>query len=501
LATLKTNILANLLGSVWVAVLTIIITPLQVRLLGIEAYGLVGLIAVLQVVLGTCDLGLSATLTQRVAADSDKDSDASRTLVNSASTLYWGLAVVLAVLLCLNADWIAIHWLKPSALDPATVTLSLRIIAFYLALRWPVAFYTGLISGLQRLDILNLIKSGVVSLRLLGGVLVLLVLPNLIAFLLWFAISALLELMAYAIVAHRLMPGLSLRPSCSWTALKSVWKFSAAMSLIAVLSMLLTQVDRLMISTFLSLEALGYYALAYHTAMALSLLQTALNSAAFPALSGSHGSERSSELLARYNKTSQLMGYVIAAPCFALVFFGHDILRWWISPAAANGASIAMALLALGFFINAMVSNAYIAAVACGKPGLPLKVNLAGAVLYLPALYGLIQTAGINGAALCWLALNLYYLATLFPLVQRGVLRQAVWPWLRTNLLPFLAAGLLLFGGMKGLAILSGGWLVWAVLATLVYAGLGYRCLAPELRAHLRALFGQLRSYVPGVVR
>jgi len=501
LATLKKNIIANLFGSAWIAVLTVIITPLQVQLLGIEAYGLVGLIAVLQVVLGACDLGLSATLTQRVAADRDKNSTGASALVNSAATLYWGLALGIAVVLWCNADWIAAHWLKPSSLAPTTVTLGIRIIALYLALRWPVAFYTGLISGLQRLDVLNLIKSSVVSLRLLGGILLLLAFPNLIVFLVWFAVSAVLELVAYAVAAHRLMPELSPVPTFSWTALKSVWKFSAAMSLLAVLSMLLTQVDRLMISKFLSLEALGYYSLAYNTAMAISLLQSAINSAAFPALSGSHGGDRSDELLARYNKTSQLMGYVVACPCLILIFFGHDILRWWIGLPAANGASVAMAILTFGFFLNAMVSNAYIAAVACGKPALPLKVNLAGAVLYLPALYWLIQNFGINGAAFCWLALNLYYLVTLFPLVQIGLLRQAAWPWLRANLLPFLVGGVVLFGGMKGFAIVSGGWLIWAVLAILAYGLLGYRLLSPELRAHLGTVLGQLRSYAPGAVR
>ena len=55
---LRTNILANLIGNGWIALLTLVATPIQIHLLGVEAYGLVGLITVLQIVFATLDLGL-----------------------------------------------------------------------------------------------------------------------------------------------------------------------------------------------------------------------------------------------------------------------------------------------------------------------------------------------------------------------------------------------------------------------------------------------------------
>ena len=305
---LRTNIIANILGGAWIAILTVAITPLQVHMLGLEAYGLVGLITVLQVVLGAFDLGLSATMTKIVSADRSEKFLATRDLINSSLTLYWGMALALAVSLWLTSPWVAKHWLQPATISAETVTLSVRIIAVYLALRWPVAFYTGIISGLQRMDLLNLIKSGVVSVRLIGGVIVLLVSPALETFLLWFAISALLELAVYVVVSHRLMPGLTFRPYFSFAAIKTTWKFSATMSLIALMAMLLTQLDRLVVSKLLSLEALGLYSLAYNTASGLSLLQGAINSASLPALSKAHSYEQVGAFFARYDKASQLMG-------------------------------------------------------------------------------------------------------------------------------------------------------------------------------------------------
>ena len=488
MATLNRNIFANLAGGLWIAALTVVITPLQVRLLGIEAYGLVGLITVLQIVLGAFDLGLSATITQRISSDTSKGLSASTELINSASTIYWGLAALMGGALWLAAPAIGSNWLNSSTLSSDTVLFALKTIAFYLALRWPIAFYSGLISGLQRMDVLNVIKAGAISVRLVGGVAVLLWQADLIIFLTWFAFSAGLELLAYIVTTIRLLPGFRWRPAISIPAIREVWKFSAAMSLIAALSILLTQLDRLIISKLLGLEALGYYSLAYNTALALSLVQTAFNSAALPAFSTAHGRNDQLELLKRYEKTSQLMGYVIALPCCVLIFFGHDILALWISPASADGAAVPMALLSLGFFLNAMVSNAYVMAVARGKPQLPLRINLVGAVIYLPLLYGAVLWDGPGGAAGAWIALNIYYLATLFPAVQRGLLEQPLWPWLRRNLFTFLLLGLGTFSCSSFLAHLStASALRWGALgaAVAVYAGTGFALLTPALRCEL----------------
>ncbi len=486
MAKLKSNIIFNFLGSAWLGILTLAVTPVQVHFLGVEAFGFVGLITILQVLLGSLDLGISATVTKVVSSDHSSQRSESANAVNTASTVYWIIALLIAVLLWLNSAKVASFWLSRTRLDPATVTLGIQIIAVYLGLRWPVAFYTGVISGLQRMDVLNVVKAGVQTLRLVGGVVVLLFVPDLVAFLVWFAISSAVELVVYAAATYRLLPTLRLRPYFSLASFKAIWKYSAAMNLIALTALVLSQSDRLAVTKLLSLEALGYYSIAYNASIAISLVQSAINSASFPAFSHSFSSGRHPDLLSRYNKASQLMGLVVALPCFALVFFGHEILHLWINAPVADEASLTMAWLAIGFFFNAVVSNAYMAAVACGQPSLPLKVNLLALVLYLPALYWLVQHHGISGAAAAYAGLNVYYLFTLLPLVQLRVMRQGFWVWLRANLLPFLLAGIAAFGSAKilALAVQPGGQTA-AVLAVGValYGVIAWFLLSDALRA------------------
>lgn len=495
MAKLKSNIIFNFLGSAWLGILTLAVTPIQVHFLGVEAFGFVGLITILQVLLGSLDLGISATVTKVVSSDHSHQRSASAHAVNTASTVYWIIAFLIAALLWLNSGKVAAFWLSRTKLDPATVTLGIQIIAVYLGLRWPVAFYTGVISGLQRMDVLNMIKAGVHTLRLVGGVVVLFFVPDLVAFLVWFAISSAVELVVYAAITYRLLPTLAIWPRFSLASFRDIWKYSVAMNLIALTALVLSQSDRLAVTKLLSLEALGYYSIAYNASIVISLVQSAINSASFPAFSHSFSSGQHADLLSRYEKASQLMGLVVALPCFALVFFGHEILHLWINVRVADEAALTMAWLAAGFFFNAVASNAYMAAVACGQPHLPLKVNLVALVLYLPALYWLVNQYGISGAAAAYAGLNAYYIFTLLPLVQARVMHQGFGVWLRANLLPFLFAGVVAFGSAKILALAVQPGLQTAAVAGLgvaLYVAIAWFLLSSALRTDFANLLKRL---------
>ena len=484
---LKANIIFNFLGSAWLGILTLAVTPIQVHFLGVEAFGFVGLITILQVLLGSLDLGIAATVTKIVSSDHSDQRKESAHALNTASTVYWCIAISIAILLWTNSARVATFWLSNTNLDPNTVTLGIQIIAVYLGLRWPVAFYSGVISGLQRMDALNIIKASVNSLRIVGGVVVLFFLPNLLAFLVWFAISSAVELLVYAVVTYRMLPTLRLWPYFSLVSFKNIWRYSVAMNLIALTALVLSQADRIIVTKLLSLEYLGYYSIAYNASIAISLVQSAINNASFPAFSHSYSSGQHAELLSRYNKASQLMGIVVALPCFTLVFFGHEVLTLWINAKVADEAATTMAWLAMGFFFNAVISNAYMAAVACGQPNLPLKVNLLALVVYLPALYWLVHLYGMSGAAAAYACLNAYYVFSLVPLVQARVIRQSFGSWLRQNLLPFILIAVGAFGSAKILALMQPGWItvLWLILGIALYGGLSWFMLSVPLRADL----------------
>ena len=60
LSTVKKNIIANFLGKSWMGILSLAITPLYVKLIGIESYGLLGVFASLVGLLALLDMGFSS---------------------------------------------------------------------------------------------------------------------------------------------------------------------------------------------------------------------------------------------------------------------------------------------------------------------------------------------------------------------------------------------------------------------------------------------------------
>ena len=63
---LKRNLVANYAGQAWSAVMGLAFIPVYIHYLGVEAYGLIGLFAVLQAWLALLDMGLTPTLAREM---------------------------------------------------------------------------------------------------------------------------------------------------------------------------------------------------------------------------------------------------------------------------------------------------------------------------------------------------------------------------------------------------------------------------------------------------
>lgn len=497
------NIFSNLIGGAWIAALTLIITPMQVNILGMEAYGLVGFIMTLQMVFSVFDLGLSTTVIRELARDQSARHADTLPLLQTASTIYWILAIVLGAVLMVLAEPLAKFWFNPKSLDLATLEQGIRVIAIYLALRWPVALYSGILSGLRRMDILNVVKALASSIRLVGGIIVLYIMRDLESFLWWTAFSSLIEVLAFVVCVYWLHPAMSWMPRISLQAARDIWRFALSMNALALIALLTVQADRLIISKLLPLEQLGFYSLAYSTVSSISLILTAIGSAMLPSFASAFGAGRRDIVGQRYDMACRVMMYAVGFPAFALIFFGKTILTWWVGIDAASGAWLSLALLAAGFWLGAAYTNAYNLLVASGRTFGVLVISLGILVPYILALYLMVQTFSIAGAALAWLILTVFYALTIIPAMHRVAVDSTFMSSLRTIFIPFLLTGAVCFGAPKLVAEYFSGsdakslvHVIMLSVAVLIYAAIGYRLLGVELRVEVQKYIAR---FIPGV--
>lgn len=486
------NIASNILGGGWVVALNLLVIPIQFQVLGREAYGLLALLLMLQLAFSVLDMGACATLLQRIATDVSPQRRTSRELFATALAIFGGLALVAGLLLAASADWLARNWLGGTfmASDVAADILRLMIIAA--VLRCPTLICNATLSGLNRLDLLNILRAGNQSLRQIGGIVVLLVRGDLWSLLCWEVAASAFECVTSFSTCRRLIPGLPATPRISGEIIRVCWHYALGMNGTYLIALLLTQSDRLVISWTFPLESLGIFYLAYNLTSWISLIQSGFNTAVVPSLAANASNGQGASMRSRHNKTTQLIIFAVTLPAMAILFFAKELIALGVNQGDATVAATVAAPLAAGFLLNAAVSNCLSVAVAAGDSSLPLRINLAGLAIYFPALFVLLQIHGISGAAWAWLILNLYYLIVMVPIVQKRLLQQSFGKWLSRIFMPHICAGAAAFSIARLLLFILPTADAPTVCYTLGAAALcyiiaGFRLLDPELRNQISA--------------
>jgi O-antigen/teichoic acid export membrane protein len=134
----------------------------------------------------------------------------------------------------------------------------------------------------------------------------------------------------------------------------------------------------------------------------LLLVAVSLSASLLPALTSLEtigDRRRSNELVSSSART--LM--VVMAPPLALIFaFAPALLHVWLGPAYAAESFIALRILAVGVFANALAQLPFVTLYASNRPDLPAKFHILELVIHIPLTILLVRQFGIAGAAAAW---------------------------------------------------------------------------------------------------
>jgi len=442
----RRNVIANAAGKAWTAVVSLAAVPVYLHFLGVEAFGLIAVFLSLTAIFSLFDLGLGTALNRQLAQRSLQAGEAQvmRDLVRTLEIIYWLVAVAIALLMVFAAPLIANYWIRPQGIAADDVSRTLILMGVAIACLWPRALYWGGLAGLQHQVLLNVLTAVFAGLLHLGGAIVVWrVAASLDALIVWHIAVGLLETLVTAVVLwRRLPPGARRRARFDTGLFAQVWRFAAGMTGISLTSVLLTQLDKVILSRLLALDAFGYYSLASRAAAGLYYLVGPITTALFPRLSQLAVQSDTTELPRLYHRASQLVAAVIAPVTVVLVLFATEVLFLWTGDRAiaARTASL-LALLVLGTACNGLMSLPLAAQMAHGMTRLVVIANLAAIIVLAPLTWFMAMRHGALGAAWVWLLLNVGYLFFLLPLMHRRVLPGHLRRWLTADAAaPFVAA-------------------------------------------------------------
>ena len=501
MSSFRVSVLASYTSQIYIALVGIAMMPVYVRLMGAEAYGLVGVFTMLQGWFQLLDFGLSPTLARECARFKGGAIDGLtlRRLVRALEIVFILLGSAVAIGLTVGAGWISVNWIKADSIAADQISLSVRLMAATIAMRWMSGLYRGALGGLEQLVWLGGFNAAVATARFvlvfpvlrLGGAT-----PQ--VFFTYQLLVAVMELTGLLWRTYARMPTLGPhdRVGLHIPALRSRVGFSLSIAFTGAVWVAVTQTDKLILSKLLSLSDYAQFTLAVLLANGVTIVSGPLSAALLPRLSRLDAQSASSEAITIYRQATQGMTLAAATLALVLTVAAEPILFAWTGDRAlAEKAAPLLQLYALGNGILALSAFPYYLQFARGDVRLHLIGNVILLVVLVPSIVLATLRHGAIGAGWAWLGANMLYAILWVPLVHRRFAPGLHLSWLARDigaiLVPATVAALLLTT-----------WIPWPVGrletgAVVALVTLGVFAAAIPFASVARASYGKWRSSRP----
>jgi O-antigen/teichoic acid export membrane protein len=440
--SLRANIFANYAGVVIATILTFLVTPIYLRWLGAEAYGLVGIASMIQGWIMLLNAGL-APVAGRTAAEASAGKVDWLVAGRFFRTIDWLLAALSFPILCMlifSSHWLATHWLKKGNLDTATIALSLILLVVMTLIRLSAGVSRGIIANMEAQVWLNTNLVIFSLLRFAVSLPLVYLWPNVITLFSWWLIVSAAEYFSIQYKISTLIPTKIPLFVFDIDSLKKSGKMAATLAFTSTVWVLITQLDKLVLSKILPLANYGYYSIATLLAGGVLILGQPIGQAFQPRLTRAFsegGINATCKELQRCTQLTVLMTFPIGAVLFA---FPEAVLYVWTGnhEIANHGANVLRGYV-VGNTLIAAGGLLYFLQVAIGNVRWHFRGNILLAAILVPMIPWLASRYGADGAAWLWASTNFFLFLVWNSVLLKKVAKPLFPHWLlRDTLRPFI---------------------------------------------------------------
>ncbi len=374
--------------------------PFIVRHLGPIAYG-VWILAVSTVsYLNLLDLGLRSSIVRYVSKNTaaEKIIEAQKA-IGAALWFRTGLAVVIALLSVALAIAFPHLFKVPQDLQHAG-QVTVLLCALGVSANMVSGVFGGVLSGINRFDVLSSITVAQTIARAVGVLLILRSGFGLIALAYWELAIALAVSVATVGMAMKIYPPCRIRLSRPDIAtLKMIWAYSFKTFIIIIAVQIVFYTDNLVVGAFLSVSAVTLYSIAGSLAMYSGQVSTAMGSTFIPMASNleARGQEKDLQRLL-LRGTQAALGLMLPIGITLLVR-GKTFIGLWMGPQYSQTSGTILQILLISQFFT--IANATAGQVAYGIDRHKSVATWAAieAVFNLTLSIILVKTIGLYGVA------------------------------------------------------------------------------------------------------
>lgn len=442
--SLRNSIAANYAGVVITTILTFLVVPFYFKWLGSDAYGLVGIASMVQSWLMLLNAGLSPVVGRQAAQAHAGTVDWERT-ARFFRTVDWvvaGLSCAALLAVSSGSAWLAQHWLKTGRLPADTVSLGLILLTLNVLVRLSTSISNGILMNMEQQVWQNGNMIVFSLLRFAASLPLIWFWPSVEVLFGWWVLVSLVE---YVSIRKKITWLLPVKVSVFLFDMKQLQqhgKMAATLAFTSTVWVLITNLDKLVLSGILPLANYGYYSIATLLAGGVLVLAQPVTQAFQPRLTKAYAQGGVEAACIELRRCTQLV-VLITFPVGAVLFAMPEVVLFvWTGnhTVAANAANVLRGYV-LGNTLIAAGGLLYLLQVAIGNVRWHLRGNVIFALVLVPTIPWMAKHFGAEGAAWLWATINLLLFIGWNSILLRKLAPDLHFRWLlQDTLAPLMLA-------------------------------------------------------------
>ncbi len=380
---------------------SLITSPIVIRLLGAEGYGVLILVVLIPTYVSFADFGMGMASTKfgsEAYASGSQEKEARVVRTAALIALLTSLPVA-TVIFFLSGTLIGWFNVPERLFEEASLSLKLAAVALVLNVLCLI-FNTPQLTRL-RMDLNTLVNAGF---RILGAIAIPIVIylgGGIAGAMLVLIVVSTLTLLGHIFVSGRLLREL-FQMSIERAAIRPMLKFGGALVVGGVAAILLTNSEKLVLTKMTSVENLAFYSAATTLAGMIAMFSGSMIQSLLPAFAQLQSAENRTALTALYSRGVRINLIWLVPGLLALALIAKPFFTVWGGEAFGRESPMPFYILLFGLAFNVLAYLPLTAIMASGRSDILAKVYWIELAPYILLVAWLTSRFGASGAAAAW---------------------------------------------------------------------------------------------------
>lgn len=414
------NSIANIASRLWSMISTVVFLPLYLAYLGEEAYGLVTLFTTLHATMSILGFGLSSTLRREfsIGNKSDENKEYKRKLLISVELIYFTVCIIIIVVCYCLSGTIANRWLAGNTLSSGLISKAITLMGVSIGLQMLCNLWHGCLLGLNHQLEVNVYQILFGLIKNCLAVVACYYYKSIIIYYFVFIVVDVLYCIILRISTGRYLVNNLRTPwrFSDMSLIRRVWKYTVGIVTISIISLLHTQLDKIILSRYLPLREIGAYNSMFTLGSLSRVISTGVSVTVLTEFTQLYSAKEYNQLEESYISTWKAVACFTVCVVTYVAFFAETIMIVWTkNDFYATCAKICAPYLMIGIGAVALQEIPYSYLLAKGRTR--LNIILGVAILPTYSIFNIfaIKAHGMLGAsivyAIVFLAHTILYLA------------------------------------------------------------------------------------------